>query len=186
MKTYSISQLARQFGLSRSTLLYYDRIGLLRAPERSAAGYRRYTQREYGRLERICAFRAAGVALAEVTQMLSETAAPTVKILRLRLHALGRQLMALRKQQRLILSMLEKMGACDGAPVMDKAMWVAMLQAAGMDEDAMGAWHAQFEALAPQAHHELLLSLGIAESEVRAIRNWSRNLKNNKSAFDRP
>jgi DNA-binding transcriptional MerR regulator len=26
---YHITQLARQFGLSRSTLLYYDRIGLL-------------------------------------------------------------------------------------------------------------------------------------------------------------
>ncbi len=36
MKTYSISQLAGAFGLSRNTLSYYDRIGLLRAPERTA------------------------------------------------------------------------------------------------------------------------------------------------------
>ena len=36
----TISQAAKKFKLSRSTLLYYDRIGLLRPTERTAAGYR--------------------------------------------------------------------------------------------------------------------------------------------------
>lgn len=40
---YHISQLAQQFGLSRSTLLYYDRIGLLSPSARSEAGYRQYS-----------------------------------------------------------------------------------------------------------------------------------------------
>ena len=38
----TVGRLARRFGLARSTLLYYDRIGVLRPSARSAAGYRLY------------------------------------------------------------------------------------------------------------------------------------------------
>jgi DNA-binding transcriptional MerR regulator len=38
-----VSALARRHGLSRSTLLYYDRIGLLKAGGRTGGGYRDYT-----------------------------------------------------------------------------------------------------------------------------------------------
>src|SRR6185503_19923577 len=38
----SVSRLARRFGLSRTALLYYDRLGLLSPSERSAAGDRLY------------------------------------------------------------------------------------------------------------------------------------------------
>src|SRR5262245_19662656 len=54
MKTYSISRLARAFGLSRSTLLYYDRIGLLAPSGRTGSGYRSYSEKDYRQLERIC------------------------------------------------------------------------------------------------------------------------------------
>jgi len=37
---FLITELARKHGLSRSTLLYYDRIGLLTPSGRSEAGYR--------------------------------------------------------------------------------------------------------------------------------------------------
>jgi len=43
MKTYSISKLARACGRSRSTLLYYDRLGLLKPSGRTGSGYRYYT-----------------------------------------------------------------------------------------------------------------------------------------------
>ena len=39
----TITRLAKQFKLSRSTLLYYDRIGLLRPSGRSPSNYRLYT-----------------------------------------------------------------------------------------------------------------------------------------------
>jgi len=39
---------------------------------------------------------------------------------------------------------------------------------------AMKIWHAEFESRAPEAHYEFLLSLGIPESEVVSIREWSR------------
>ena len=68
MKSYSISALAREQGLSRSTLLYYDRIGLLRPQSRSEANYRYYgeEQRQRQRLRQIGALRAAGMTLEEI------------------------------------------------------------------------------------------------------------------------
>src|SRR6185369_4451961 len=49
MKTYSISKLARTCDLSRSTLLYYDRLGLLKPSGRTASGYRYYTDADQRR-----------------------------------------------------------------------------------------------------------------------------------------
>ena len=177
MKTYAISQLARSFGLSRSTLLYYDRIGLLQAPERTAAGYRLYTEREYRRLERICLFRGAGLPLADVQKLLADDAAPSAKILEKRLRDLEGQMINLRGQQQLIISMLKTITGGSYAPVMDKKMWVDILTAAGMDEPAMAKWHAEFESRAPEAHNDFLLSLGIPEDKVRRIREWSREIR---------
>lgn len=177
MKTYSISQLARSFGLSRSTLLYYDRIGLLRAPERTAAGYRVYTEHEHERLSQICMYRDAGMPLADVREILSGDAAPNIKILEKRVRELGAQILRLRSQQHLIIAMLKNMTGNAYAPALDKEMWVKMLAAAGMDEASMATWHAEFEHRAPEAHYELLLSLGIPEAEAKQIREWSRGMK---------
>lgn len=177
MKTYSISQLARLFGLSRSTLLYYDRIGLLRASERTAAGYRVYTQNEFSTLERICIFRSAGLSLKDVRKLLSGSAAPSVKILENRLQELEDQILFLRGQQHAIIAMLKKMTNGGFKPIVDKKMWVNMMKAAGMDESSMALWHAEFERRASKAHKEFLMSLGIPKNEVRKIQEWSRENK---------
>jgi MerR family transcriptional regulator, thiopeptide resistance regulator len=184
METYSISQLARSFGLSRSTLLYYDRIGLLRAPRRTTAGYRCYTQHEYDRLARICRFRDTGLSLADIQKVLSGGTAPSVKILEKRLEELENEMRSLRSRQRLLVSMLKKMTSDDYEPVVGKKMWVEMLAAAGMDEAAMANWHAEFEHRAPAAHDQFLLSLGISESEAGQIRKWARTLKANVAKAD--
>lgn len=47
-----------------------SRIGLLRAPSRSGAGYRRYGADAARRLERICLYLSAGVPLAEIRRIL--------------------------------------------------------------------------------------------------------------------
>lgn len=174
MATYTISQLARSFGLSRSTLLYYDRIGLLRAAERTAAGYRVYTQNEFSRLERICIFRSAGLSLEDVRKLLTSSVEPSVKILENRLQELEDQILFLRGQQHAIIAMLKKMTNGSFKPVVDRKMWVTMMEAAGMDESSMARWHAEFELRAPKAHNEFLMSLGIPKNEVREIREWSR------------
>jgi DNA-binding transcriptional MerR regulator len=174
MKAYSISQLACEFGLSRSTLLYYDRIGLLRATRRTPAGYRQYSTDDRNTLERICMFRSAGLSLDDVKKMISDDSAPSVKVLEKRLRELAKEILDRRNQQHSIAAMLKNMTSKQFASVIDKKIWVEMLKSAGMDEADMRTWHFEFESRAPQAHHEFLLSLGIPESEAEVIREWSR------------
>ena len=45
----TVSALADQTGLSPDTVRYYERVGLLPQPARSAAGYRLYDQTAIGR-----------------------------------------------------------------------------------------------------------------------------------------
>lgn len=101
-KSKSISQLARQFGLSRSTLLYCDRIGLLRAGARTAAGYRHYGLREEKQLQRICELRQAGLGFSDIRLMLDETLGRRSRVLARRLSEIARQIVSLRQQQRLL------------------------------------------------------------------------------------
>ncbi len=53
----TIGELSRKFELSRSTLRYYDRIGLLPPSGSTAANYRIYTEKDVQRLEKICLYR---------------------------------------------------------------------------------------------------------------------------------
>ena len=99
---FRISQLARQFGLSRSTLLYYDRIGLLSPSGRSGAGYRHYSQGDRERLESICSLRRAGMNLAGIRAILAAAGDDTTALLRRRLDEIGAEIDALRTKQRLL------------------------------------------------------------------------------------
>lgn len=175
MKTYSISQLANAFGLSRSSLLYYDRIGVLSANERTASGYRRYTEKDYRQLERICMFRGTGLDLSDIKKMFSRGPDPSVSILEKRLRDLDKEILELRTQQHLITAMLKNMTNEDFTPAIDKKAWVEMLESAGMDEKGMKAWHADFEKRSPEAHYGFLLSLGIPECDARKIQDWSQD-----------
>lgn len=62
-------------------------------------------------------------------------------------------------------------------PAVDKQMWMEMLRAAGLSDQARKLWHAEFELRAPEAHHKFLLSPGISEKEVLLIRNRSHRKK---------
>ena len=72
---FSISVAAELAGLHPQTLRIYEREGLL-DPGRSAGGTRRYSRRDIGRLQEICALTADGLNLAgirRVLQMQEET-----------------------------------------------------------------------------------------------------------------
>ena len=169
----SISQLARQFGLSRSTLLYYDRIRLLQAGARTAAGYRCYGSRDERRLQRICELRQAGLALRDIRVMLGDSPGERGGIIARRLEEIARQIVSLRRQQRLLASLHRNVSKKPLPPLLDKTAWVEMLRQAGMDERAMRRWHAEFEQRAPMEHEQFLGSLGIAPEEITLIRHQS-------------
>jgi len=50
---YTVGQVARLAGVTVRTLHHYDEIGLLSPSERTPAGYRRYTDADLDRLQRV-------------------------------------------------------------------------------------------------------------------------------------
>lgn len=171
----TISQLAQQFGLSRSTLLHYDRIGLLCPSYRTYSNYRLYNAAEIERLAQICKYRRAGLSLERIATILDSEAGeePVREALKAQLEQLAETIEQARRQQQLILGLLQK--ADNSAPyAMDKAQWVELLKDSGMDEADLQDWHRLFEAQNPEAHQCFLQGLGIPLEEVKRIRAWAQ------------
>ena len=171
---YSISKLAKAFGLSRSTLLYYDSIGLLKPDKRASGDYRVYTDKHYDRLRQICQLRSTGLALKEIADILKQGKSHRAELLTQRLAAINSEINSLRSQQKIIVELLANKKLLKDTRVVTKDMWVSFLSAAGLDEQGMWQWHKQFEATAPQAHQDFLESLDLSKSEIKKIREKSR------------
>lgn len=67
----TVKQVAERVGMPSRTIRYYDRIGLVRADERSAAGYRLYSAEEEGRLLFIRRAKRLGLSLDEIRGLLA-------------------------------------------------------------------------------------------------------------------
>ncbi len=79
--TYRIQQFAALAGVTVKALHHYDRLGLLR-PQRTAAGYRVYTDADLQRLARIAALKLVGVPLKEIAPLLQGRSQPLGEVLR--------------------------------------------------------------------------------------------------------
>ena len=167
----TIRKLAAEFGLSRSTLLYYDSIGLLKPSTRSEAGYRQYSKEDRKRLEQICTYRQMGLQLKEINQLLNLSGNEPVKILENQLIQLSKKISALRKQQYAILNILQNKNIKIKAGVIDKEAWINILRGSGLSDEDMKKWHLEFEKISPQGHHDFLVALGFNDHRIREIRN---------------
>lgn len=167
---YTVTQLAKKYGLSRSTLLYYDKLGLLCPQARSKGNYRIYSEGECCRLEQVCTLRETGLQIKAIKRLLDAPASRSSAALQKRLDAINTEIAALRGQQKLIIKLLNKEELVLHTRVMTKEIWMNMLRAAGLDEEGMKRWHREFEATAPEAHQDFLESLGLSSSEIKHIR----------------
>ncbi|WP_242949709.1 MerR family transcriptional regulator [Clostridium pasteurianum] len=104
---YSIGKLCKEYNLSRSTLLYYDSIGILKASERTKSNYRIYSEEDKERLGQICLYREAGVSLEEIKELLNSKKKSEENILKKRLIQLNNELHILRLQQKIIVKILK-------------------------------------------------------------------------------
>jgi DNA-binding transcriptional MerR regulator len=170
---WTVTQLARRCGLSRGTLLYYESIGLLKAPARTAANYRRYGERDLRRLQQICAYRHAGLTLEDIRAILDRRESDAVAVLKRRLLALDGEIETLRAHQRAILKLL-KNDSIGRKQMMTKEKWVSIMKASGLTEREMHRWHAEFEKAAPDDHQEFLEYLKISAGEIQDIRQRFR------------
>lgn len=70
MMEYTVKKLAALAKVSPRTLRYYDEIGLLKPARINSSGYRIYGKNEVDRLQQILFYRALGIELAEIIQIL--------------------------------------------------------------------------------------------------------------------
>jgi DNA-binding transcriptional MerR regulator len=162
---YTVSRLGGFCGLSRSTLLYYDSIGLLRPSSRSSSGYRLYSEADRARLEKILSFRALGLELARIGELLDLEGSSPAGALLGRVFGINDEITALREQQRAIIGLLE----ADGTLKTGKAALHALSdigKAAGVTEANYEAIHAAFESASPAEHRRLLRLLGFTDDEI--------------------
>jgi DNA-binding transcriptional MerR regulator len=170
----TVSQIAKLCGLSRTTLLYYESIGLLSPACRSESNYRRYSTEQLERLRSICAYRNAGLRLSDIQVVLDEKSNQATAVLKRRLLELDEEIETLRGHQNAILRLLRADDGSWRTLEMNKQKWVAIMHAAGFVEDDMRRWHKQFEQQAPEEHQQFLEYLQIPKEEIGKIRERSR------------
>ena len=170
----TVTSLARSCNLARSTVLYYESIGLVKRPRRSAGNYRVYSEKDLERLRQICTYREAGLTLADIRSILDAPGSDAAAVLRRRLRELSAGIERLREHQRTIARLLKTTDQFRRLPVVTKEKFTAVLRASGFSEADMRRLHTEFEANAPNEHQEFLEFLHIPEEEIRSIREWSR------------
>ncbi len=170
---YTIGQISKKYNISRSTLIYYDKIGLLSPSERTFANYRIYTDADNLRMEKIDTYKKAGVPLKDIGMILDSKNNIMVPALEKRLIALNKEISNLRRQQRKITDMLKNTSNSANINAFDKESWIKILKASGMNDKDLIKWHVEFEKTSPEAHQDFLESLGMEEDEVEKIRRAS-------------
>ena len=68
-KTWTISQLAEEFGISTRTIRFYEEKNLI-APDRTPGGHRIYLKRDRARLKLILRGKRFGHSLEEIAEMI--------------------------------------------------------------------------------------------------------------------
>lgn len=90
-KLYSVGQICESTKITRKTLFYYDKIGLLSPSERTGTQqFKLYDEDKISRLNQIMRYRKAGLRIAEIRELLDDGHADRLLILREALERLQR------------------------------------------------------------------------------------------------
>ena len=65
---YAIQEVCRRTGLTAHTLRYYEKVGLLTGVQRSAGGFRQYSDEDLEWLGLICCLKNTGMSLEEIAR----------------------------------------------------------------------------------------------------------------------
>ena len=146
---YRISQLAKRSGLSRSTLLYYETLGLI-CGNRSINGYRSYSDSDAQRLTLIQQLQSGGLTLQEIKSCL---------------------------ESKLDRAMLEQRLITLDSDIKQKQHARALLASLiGEDDQVLRHWHEGLETNAPDAHFQWLMQQGFNEKDALRLRWLSKSL----------
>jgi DNA-binding transcriptional MerR regulator len=175
MLMLTVSKLAKYCGLSRTAILYYESVGLIKPCLRSQAGYRLYGEQEVAVLKKIRLYRSVGLSLRDIRMLIDPSTAGGPSILVRRLSEIASEIEALREHQLAILKLLHCKEFSMRTKDMTKEKWISIMKSSGFSEADMQRWHQEFERTAPDDHQEFLTYLHIPADEIHSIRNWSKN-----------
>ncbi|PKM51232.1 MAG: MerR family transcriptional regulator [Firmicutes bacterium HGW-Firmicutes-7] len=180
---YAISHLCKRFNLSRSTILYYDTIGLLKPSSRGTNNYRKYSDEDVKKLEEICKYRQIGIPLEDIKGLLAASEGIIKKTLEERLDELNIQISRIRNQYHLIINILKNEDLLKRLQIVEKDTLVQILTLAGLNEGDMDMLHAKVEKMSPEGHQIFLEALGIENEEIIEIREYARRLMKNSTGI---
>ncbi|MDL5029204.1 MerR family transcriptional regulator [Vibrio sp. TMPB1044] len=144
---YRISELAELVGLSRSTLLYYGKLGLIEA-QRQSNGYRLFSEKDLQRVRLLQQLQAGGLTLKECQACLD--AKIERGLLENRLKQLDEELVQKQRSRDLL---------------------AAMLGESGLEE-----WHESMDKIAPDAHLDWLIKQGFDEKQALRLKWLSKDM----------
>ena len=144
---YRISELATQVGLSRSTLLYYEKIGLIEG-QRLKNGYRTYSDRDAQRLRLIQQFQTGGLTLTECKACLDA-----------------------KVERQILLNRLQQLDAEIAQKQKSRQLLAALLGEGGLKK-----WHESIDKIAPDAHLDWLIKQGFNEKEALRLKWLSKDM----------
>ena len=104
----TIGRLERATGVRAKTIRYYEQVGVLPVPGRSAAGYRQYTESEVQRLVFVRRARALGLSLGQLRTLTAALDRGPRGAVRPRLLGLVRAQLAAVERQRAELRLLQQ------------------------------------------------------------------------------
>lgn len=175
---YTIGQISQLIGISRSTLLHYDKTGLLKPTGRDSSNYRVYTDNDVHKLEQICQYRNLGLSLDDISRTINNNE-PMLSILNKRLKQIESELSQLRNQRSILLHLLNNLKISDNGETNEIEKWKSLFMKLGFSEEDVIKWHILFEKSSPDDHQLFLQSLGLPPHDIIRIREFSGIKKSN-------
>lgn len=151
-----ISELARRCGLARSTLLYYEKLGVIEGV-RAANGYRHYDEADLQRLQMVQALQAGGLSLKQCLACLAGEMDQAT--LRARVQELDGELARMQRARDLLADL------------------------AGMSRESgeeFKAWQRRLQREAPQAFFDWVMKQGFSEQDRYHLQWLSKDMKDHE------
>lgn len=167
---YLIRELAKKYNLTRTALLHYDKIGLLKSSQYSEAGYRLYTDKDEECLKKIVLFRSMGIPLSKIKELITSKQSRLTNVLMKRLDEINREIDEKKNQQGKIIELLSKVNELEkyiNPEDKDLKQFPILF---GIDPVK---WHINFENISPEMHRKFLKILNKIPEKLKKSINKS-------------
>ena len=105
----SINEICKEFHITRKTLFYYDKIGLLKPSIRvGTQNTKYYSNKKVKQLKQILSYKEAGIPLKMIEQLFKATTEERIKILDSNIHTLELQIQLQQSQIQITKELIKK------------------------------------------------------------------------------